>query len=119
MATTTMEDYWSDVEDAVDDALLIAFDGCHKIYLAMDEEQVEWFRAHYNGRDCDDLNFTGTPQEMLAKLKQWWDDSCGLRFISAVWTNEKNPNAGFKTLIPQGASDVEDSWDDDEDEEGY
>ena len=31
--------------------------------------------------------------------------------------NEADPNAGFKSLIPQGASDEEDSWYDDEDEE--
>lgn len=117
MATTAMEDYWSDVEYAVEDAHLIAFDGCHKIYLAMDEEQAQWFRDNYNGTDCDDRNFTGTPQQMLEKLKQWWDDSCGLRFIQAVATNHADPNAGFKSLIPQGASDVEDSWEDDEDEE--
>ena len=119
MATTTMEDYWSDVEDAVDDALLIAFDGCHKIYLAMDEEQAQWFRDNYNGKDCDDCNFTGSTQEMLTKIRHWWEDSCPLRFIQSVATNHDDPNAGFKSVIPQGASDAEDSWDDDEDEEGY
>lgn len=117
MATTTMEDYWSDVEHAVEYAHLIAFDGCHKIYLAMDEEQVEWFRAHYNGRDCDDRNFTGTPQQMLEKLKEWWDDSCSLRFIQSVATNHENPNAGFKSLIPQGAEWRLENEDYDEDEE--
>lgn len=120
MATTTMEDYWSDVEDAIQYAELIAFDGCHKIYLAMDVEQAEWFRNNYNEKECStSCNFTGSTQEMLTKIKHWWDDSCGLRFISAVETNHENPNAGFKSLIPQGASDVEGSWDDDEDEEGY
>jgi hypothetical protein len=35
-----------------------------------------------------------------------------------VETNNDDPNAGFKSVIPQGASD-EDGWYDDEDEEGY
>jgi hypothetical protein len=117
MATTTMEDYWSDVEEELQYAELIAFDGCHKIYLAMDEEQAQWFRDNYNGKDCDDCNFTGSTQEMLTKLRHWWEDSCSLRFIQSVESNKQDPNAGFKSLIPQGASDVEDSWYDDDDEE--
>ena len=117
MATTTMEDYWLDVREEVQYAKCIAFDGCHKIYLAMDETQAQWFRDNYNGTDCDDRNFTGTPQEMLAKLKEWYEQSCSLRFIQSVEHNEQDPNAGFKSLIPQGASDAEDSWYDDEDEE--
>ena len=48
MATTDMDDYWNDVEVAMEYAHLVAFDGCHKIYLAMDEEQAEWFRKRPN-----------------------------------------------------------------------
>jgi hypothetical protein len=40
---------------------------------------------------------------MLEKIEEWWDVSCGLRFISAVWTNNDNPNDGFISLIPQFA----------------
>lgn len=122
MATTTMEDYWSDVENTLQSAELIAFDGCHKIYLAMDLEQAEWFKRNYTESVCEtSRNFTGSTQEMLTKLRHWWNDSCGLRFICSVETNHDDPNAGFKNVIPQGASDAEDSWDDyeDEDEEGY
>jgi hypothetical protein len=39
---------------------------------------------------------------MLATLQEWYEDSCGLRFIEAVSTNHENPNAGFETLIGQG-----------------
>lgn len=120
MATTTMEDHWSDVEYALEYAHLIAFDGCHKIYLAMDEHEAKWFKENYNGTDCDDRTFEGTEQAMLEKLKEWYEGSCPLRFIQSVAHNEQDPNAGFKSLIPQGASDAEDSWYDDEDEEeGY
>lgn len=117
MATTTMEDYWSDVEYAMEDAYLVAFDGCHKIYLAMDEEQAEWFRNNYNGQDDNtDMNFSASSHKMLEKVREWYEGSCSLRFIQSVETNKEDPNAGFKSLIPQGASD-EDGWYEDEDEE--
>ena len=113
----TMEDYWLVVEDALQSADLIAFDGCHKIYLAMDVEQARWFRSEYTESVCEtSCNFTGSTQEMLQKIKHWWNDSCPLRFISAVETNEENPNAGFTDLIPQGAFDGNEDEDEDEDD---
>lgn len=112
MTNSTLDNYWDDVADAVQDARLIAWDTCHKIYLAMDAEQEEWFLENY----APDT-FRGTPEQMLATLHKWWDESCGLRFIQAVTTNHDNPNFGFESLIPQGA-DWEDE-DEDEDEEDY
>ena len=107
----TLDELFAPVADAVEDALLIAFDGCHKIYLAMDEEQAYWFRTNYNGTSCTDRTFTGTPKEMLNTLLAWWDESCGLKFINAVTTDHENPNAGYKSLIGQG------DWCEDEDDE--
>ena len=117
----TLTDLFEPVADAIEDAILVAFDGCHKIYLAMDEEQAYWFRINYNGKSCADRNFTGTPEEMLATVKGWWDESCGLKFITAVTTDHDDPNAGYESLISQGdAWDFEsqdDEYDDEEDEE--
>lgn len=104
MATRDISELFEPVEVAVNDALLIAFDGCHKIYLAMDEIEAEWFRENY------EIVVEDTPEVMLATLREWYEDSCFLRFISAVEHNEENPNAGFTHLIEQG-------WDTDEDEE--
>ena len=84
-------------------AHLIAWDGCHKIYLAMDEEQAEWFRENY------EIVMDSSLDAMLWKLVDWYDKSCFLRFISAVATNHDDPNAGYTTLIAQ--------FDEDEDEE--
>ena len=100
--TKTLYDLFEPVMDAVMDARLIAFDGCHKIYLAMDDEQADWFRENYNGTSCTDRTFEGTPKEMMRTLRTWWDESCGLKFISAVTTNHADPNAGFMSLISQG-----------------
>ena len=107
----TLERMWEDVAYELQAANSIAFDGCHKIYLQMDAEQtaqmVEYgyetiIRA--DEMECD---------AMLATLREWYEESCGLRFIQAVRTVEGNPNEGFTSLIPQGAE-----WEDeDEDEE--
>lgn len=107
MTTTTMQDYWGDVELALEDAHLIAFDGCHKIYVAMDEIEAQWFldREDYFCRK-------GTTSEMLEQLIKWYDESCPLRFVSSVVHNEFDPNAGYTHLIPQGAEDEDEDEDD-------
>jgi hypothetical protein len=113
--TKTLDELFDRVETAVEDAILVAFDGCHKIYVAMDEEQADWFRQNYNGTSCTDRTFTGTPEEMFATLKVWWDESCGLKFINAVTTDHENPNAGYASLIGQGDwCEDEDEYDEDE-----
>ena len=103
------------VEPYTHDALLAAFDGCHKIYLAMDEEEAKWFRENY------EITFVGTPDELLATVMDWYEGSCFLRFVSAVSHNPDNPNAGFVSLIEQfedeDDEDDEDEEDTDEDEE--
>lgn len=99
-------DYFLRVVDALYETRLIAWDGCHKIYLALDEYEEEWFKENY------EINFTGTPDEMYTKILEWWEDSCQLRFINSVRHTEPNPNDGYASLIPQFAEDEEeDNWD--------
>jgi hypothetical protein len=98
------------VKERVSEAKAIAFDTCHKIYLLMDNEQVELMREY--GYDPLITKEDATPDVMLATLQEWYEDSCGLRFIDAVSTNHENPNAGFETLIGQGDFD-EDEEDED------
>ena len=100
---------WDEVEYAVEDAKGIAFDTCHKIYVLMDTEQVEQMREYEY-----DLIITSeeqTPSQMLDTLKEWFEKSCALKFIQAVETNHADPNAGFTTLIEQGAKDYEECED--------
>lgn len=96
-------EHWLAVEDALETARLIAFDGCHKMYIAMDDEEANDFRKSYNEHGA--MTFEGTPVEMMAQLQTWWENSCGLKFIYSVTTNTENPNAGYDALIPQGAED--------------
>jgi hypothetical protein len=98
---------FDEVEQELQHAHCIAFDGCHKIYLAMDETEATWFRENY------EHHLTASPEEMFKTIRKWWDESCSLRFVSAVEHNEDDPNAGFTHLIPQGAGWV----DEEEDEE--
>lgn len=103
---------WEAVEEALPNAKLIAWEGCHKIYLAMDEIEEQWFI------DRDDYEtFTGDFDEMLAKLHEWFEASCGLRLINAVTHNATNPNAGFQQLIEQFELDEYDDEYDDEEED--
>jgi len=87
------------VKERVSEAKAIAWDTCHKIYVLMDDEQVEVMR----GYEYDPLitKEEMTSEEMLSTLEKWYEDSCGLRFIQAVNTNHLNPNEGFESLIEQ------------------
>ena len=91
----------------------MAFDGCHKIYLAMDEVEAKWFAENYNGVHCDgNQTFRGTPEEMLAMVEEWYNESCALKFVQAVSHNEENPNAGYISLVDQGLEDESDPCED-------
>jgi hypothetical protein len=90
----------------------IGFDTCHKIYVLMDNEQMELMREYeYEPLISSDQM---TPEEMFDKVVEWYEDSCALRFISAVYTNKEDPNKGFIDIVPQGADWQED---DEEDED--
>ena len=108
----TMQEYWKEVEEVLPGAHLIAWDTCHKIYIALNEREAEWFRANpYE-------TFHGTPEQMRYQLFCWYEQSCPLRFIISV--THIASTAGYTTLIPQGAGheyEAGEDWDDDEDDE--
>lgn len=87
------------VRERLVDAKAIAWDTCHKIYLLMDDEQVELMRGY--GYDPLITKDDATSEQMFDLLQKWFDESCSLRFIDAVNTNKENPNAGFEILIGQ------------------
>lgn len=82
------------IQERVSEAKAIAWDNCHKIYLLMDNEQVEVMRGY--GYEPLITNKEMTPEEMVATLERWYEDSCGLKFIQAVSTE-----MGFEDLIKQ------------------
>ena len=95
MEKTKQESFVEIIETALSSASGITWDGCHKIYILMDDEQV----AYQKLEGYKTLPITGGSLELL---QSWWDESCGLRFIYAVSTNEEDPNAGYDPIIEQG-----------------
>ena len=94
----TMTKGWLGVMDNTRRASGIAWDGCHKIYILMDENQVSLMREYeyehlYTNTELNDT-------ELYEKVLDWYKNSCGLRFVCAVETMD-NPNGGFTTLVEQ------------------
>jgi len=101
--TTALDDHYrylgippvlEPVADFIDEAVLVAWDGYHKIYLALDEDEATFFAEHYEQTVRD------KPDVMMATVIRWWEDSCGLRFVSGVRHNPVEPNAGFVDIVP-------------------
>ena len=87
---------WLMVQQFVKRAKLIGFDECHKIYIATDQHEADYFTQN------EWKTFQGSPSEMLEVLEEWYEDSCSLRFISAVEFDQENDQTVFTTLVPQG-----------------
>ena len=65
----------------------------------MDSEQVDLMRGY--GYNPIITNEEMNPDDMLDEVKKWYENSCSLRFIQAVSTNDIDPNLGFESLISQ------------------
>jgi len=91
----------TEIKEYIRRSKAIAWDGCHKIYVLMDDEQVTEMEGY--GYEGDFLIKTHGKfvDDVLAIVKHWYDESCGLRFIEAVSTNHEDSNAGFTSLIAQ------------------
>lgn len=108
---------FTETEITLNFAKAIAWDTCHKIYLLMDDEQVEKMREYGYGDEPDPDSLITNDQmsyaELLATVKRWYDQSCGLRFIQAVQTVAEgvDPNEGFISLIDQFENDEDECED--------
>lgn len=110
--TNTLDAIFLPVAQEISLAELVAWDGCHKIYLAMDEDEAESFREGYPHV------FEGTAEEMLQTVIRWYEKSCELRFVQAVATHPEDPNLGYRTLISQFADEEDtESYEDDFDQD--
>ncbi len=92
---TKLDDLFIRVADEMRFAKLVAWDGCHKIYLAMDETEAEWFQSEY------EYVFRGTAEQMTEMVREWYEKSCGLRFVQAVHHTPHDPNEGYISIISQ------------------
>lgn len=97
------DDVWVDVEASLDEAKGISFDGCHKIYILLDDQQVKQSVEWGYGEDGSFLITDQSVSEMLATVKKWYADSCGLKFVQSVETVDGlTPDSMFDSIIPQG-----------------
>jgi len=103
----SLDSNWVDIHVSLQFAVSIAWDKCHKIYIVMDDEQHSLMQSY--GYDPLVLVSEVGTADAYDMLRVWWDESCGLRFVSAVRTVEGNPNDGFTQLIEQ--FEDEDEWD--------
>ena len=111
----TEETYWK-VREYTEEAKGIAFDGCHKIYVLMDDEQMALMKQYGYGEDnpnflvsSDQLN----PAEMATVAVSWFNDSCGLKFIQAVSSYPTDPSEGFVDIVAQFEQNEDEDEDDD------
>lgn len=98
-------DPWERVLWACERAVCVAWDGCHKLYVALDDSEADWFRTNYA------VVVDSDPAAMLTALEDWWEQSCPLRFIQSVRGGE------FKDLIAQFEGDDEEDDLEDEDDD--
>lgn len=85
------------VRGEIGEARAVAFDGCHKIYLAMDDDSERWLEqeGYIVARGGSDL--------MLEAVKDWYRNSCSLRFVQGVRHLPDYATFAFQDLVPQGA----------------
>lgn len=108
--TQTFKEPWlAKVKEAVNTAVSIAWEGCHKIYIMSDETaDADMIACGYDTVRVEDKD------KAVAQLFEWWEDSCGLRFINRIeTTGGKIGNEQFFNVIPQF------DYDEDEEEDDY
>lgn len=98
------------VAEAVMDCEGAAWDGCHKVFVLMDKDQVEKMALEY-GYGQDETSFLVTAEDskrsdILAMVKEWYQKSCPLKFVQSIAT-DPGPEDGvpvddYVNLVPQG-----------------
>lgn len=93
----------TDLDTLLDYAFSVSWDTCHKIYLNMDVQQHNKMVGY--GYEATILN--NNPWLTKQEVREWYDNSCSLRFIDALFTEDYNTDR-FVTVVPQFFSEEED-----------
>lgn len=86
----------TDLDTLVTYAYSVSWDGCHKIYLNMDKAQHDKMIGYGYTRTMENTNPYITAQE----IEKWYEDSCSLRFIDAVFSNDDDTDK-FVIVVSQ------------------
>ena len=88
------------VSEVLEKTSVMAYDGCHKIYL-MNTIHKKWFHEY---------EFVeGSVDDRMEMLESWWDKSCPLRFIEWITTdkNDSLDDLMFTSVAVQGTTCLE------------
>jgi hypothetical protein len=96
MALTTEER--KELHEKIDNCKGIAFDTCHKIYILMDEEELNKMKGY--GYEAIIQAKHSTPSLMYSTVLNWYKNSCGLEFIDATYTLDSG-ETDFSTIAGQ------------------
>jgi hypothetical protein len=86
----------TEIDEMTRNARGIAWDTCHKIYIILDDEEMEKMRGY--GYDCLISADEMTPEQMTWQVLAWYRESCELRFIDTCSSKD-----GIAILVGQGA----------------
>lgn len=82
------------MDELLSQASTVAFDGCHKIYLNMDSQQTDKMISYGYSNIVG-----GSFWDKQTAVFKWYEDSCSLRFIDAVFTQ---PDGGDQFVVVVG-----------------
>ena len=83
------------MDSLLEQADTVAFDGCHKIYLNMDKQQTDQMIGYgYK------FMVGGSFLDKQDAVFRWYEDSCVLRFIDAVFTKSDGTDE-FLVIVGQ------------------
>lgn len=107
---------WDKVREACQTAVSISWDGCHKIYISMDQTQHDYMveLGYEPIRIIDDPQATPADDNEVNRddaylyVRDIYSLSCSLRFVDAIRTVNGDPmsNDCFTTLVPQFDEEV-------------
>lgn len=92
------------VREYLTDAHSIAFEGCHKVYIMMSPEGTDRMRQIGYGDGTDESQLLLVSDlgidKALDTLREWFVESCGLKFVQAV-SGTGDRNEDFTDVISQ------------------
>ncbi|TCJ23783.1 hypothetical protein E0W80_09490 [Microbacterium sp. PI-1] len=95
-------DLWDSVDSALAESAGICWDGSHKIYVLMDDAEVERMREYgFGNRGTELISLEDDTVDFGDRVREWFEASGDLRFISGS-SSADGPREIF-TLIPQFA----------------
>lgn len=91
------------LEEFINEAHSIAYEGCHKIYINLDEKQTNQMIGYGYGKDGTHLikATDSNPYDLLETVRDWYNESCVLKFIQAVQTDYFGEDK-FTAIVAQG-----------------